>query len=90
MRLPRQSVGDFPALFEVIESEGKAKGILSFGIETTTLEEVFMRIGACSLSLLPRDRMTFHLINVAFGSLLTLFPPFLLFFSLAFPLSTAQ
>jgi hypothetical protein len=31
-------------MFERLESESKSLGVLSYGIETTTLEEVFMRI----------------------------------------------
>eukprot|EP01038_Epipyxis_sp_PR26KG_P005687 gene5687-7851_t len=44
LRLPREGVSIFPDLFEHLESHSKSLGILSFGIETTTLEEVFMRI----------------------------------------------
>lgn len=44
IRLPRESVAIFAELFEHVEQQKSALGILSFGIETTTLEEVFMRI----------------------------------------------
>jgi ABC-type multidrug transport system ATPase subunit len=44
LRLPKEAVGQFPAMFERLESESKSLGVLSYGIETTTLEEVFMRI----------------------------------------------
>ena len=44
IRMPRESVVQFATLFEYIESNRKSLKILSFGIETTTLEEVFMRI----------------------------------------------
>ncbi len=44
LRLPKEAVSQFPAMFERLESESKSLGVLSYGIETTTLEEVFMRI----------------------------------------------
>jgi ATP-binding cassette subfamily A (ABC1) protein 3 len=44
LRLPKETVSQFPTLFEALESESKSLGVLSYGIETTTLEEVFMRI----------------------------------------------
>ena len=40
IRLPKGAVDVFPELFESIEVHGKGQGILSYGIETTTLEEV--------------------------------------------------
>lgn len=44
VRLPRDAIATFADLFEVLERDSKALGINSYGIETTTLEEVFMRI----------------------------------------------
>lgn len=44
VRLPRDAITAFADLFEVLERDSKALGINSYGIETTTLEEVFMRI----------------------------------------------
>lgn len=44
LRLPRETVHIFPKVFERIESDSAGLGIASYGIETTTLEEVFMRI----------------------------------------------
>ena len=44
LRLPREAVPQFPDLFEALEAESKDLGVVSYGIETTTLEEVFMRI----------------------------------------------
>lgn len=44
LRMPRDSVPAFPKLFEILEKRKADLGLLSFGIETTTLEEVFMRI----------------------------------------------
>jgi ABC-type multidrug transport system ATPase subunit len=44
LRMPRDAVHTFPKLFETLEMRKGDLGILSFGIETTTLEEVFMRI----------------------------------------------
>ena len=45
IRMSKASISQFPGLFESIESGvSRNLGIVSFGIETTTLEEVFMRI----------------------------------------------
>ena len=44
IRMPKEAVNTFPELFESLESRHGTIGIESFGIETTTLEEVFMRI----------------------------------------------
>jgi ATP-binding cassette, subfamily A (ABC1), member 3 len=43
MRLPKEAVTIFPSLFEHIDSHQHALSVVN-GIETTTLEEVFMRI----------------------------------------------
>ena len=40
LRLPREAVPRFPELFEALETEGKELGVTSYGIETSTLEEV--------------------------------------------------
>jgi ABC-type multidrug transport system ATPase subunit len=44
LRLPKETVAQFPAMFEALENESTSLGVFSYGIETTTLEEVFMRI----------------------------------------------
>lgn len=44
MRMPKEAVVQFPSLFESIEQRMQQLGIISYGIETTTLEEVFMRV----------------------------------------------
>jgi ABC-type multidrug transport system ATPase subunit len=44
VRISKASVGEFPRMFETLEAENRTLGVVSFGIETTTLEEVFMRI----------------------------------------------
>lgn len=44
IRLPKEAVTYFPALFEYIDSHLFELGVVNYGIETTTLEEVFMRI----------------------------------------------
>ena len=36
VRISKDRVSDFPALFERLETEGRAMGVASFGIETTT------------------------------------------------------
>jgi ATP-binding cassette, subfamily A (ABC1), member 3 len=44
VRLPKESAVMLPNLFEELDNEGGDLGIVNYGIETTTLEEVFMRI----------------------------------------------
>lgn len=44
IRLPREAVDVFADMLEYLENNLEKLGVLSFGIETTTLEEVFMRI----------------------------------------------
>ncbi len=44
IRLPREAVPSFPTVFERIEKQSEFLGVKTYGIETTTLEEVFMRI----------------------------------------------
>jgi ATP-binding cassette subfamily A (ABC1) protein 3 len=44
IRLPREAVPMFPTVFEKLESDANRLGVKTYGIETTTLEEVFMRI----------------------------------------------
>ena len=44
MRLPKDQSGNFPTMFGQIEFSCDNLGIKSYGIETSTLEEVFMRI----------------------------------------------
>jgi energy-coupling factor transporter ATP-binding protein EcfA2 len=44
IRLPSEAVGVFSTMLEYLEDNLEQLGVLSFGIETTTLEEVFMRI----------------------------------------------
>ena len=44
IRLPREAVPFFPTVFENLEQQSQQLGIRTYGIETTTLEEVFMRI----------------------------------------------
>eukprot|EP01039_Chlorochromonas_danica_P002043 gene2043-2228_t len=45
LRMPKEAVEVFPTVLEHLENDAEATlGVLSFGIETTTLEEVFMRI----------------------------------------------
>lgn len=44
VRLSKESAVVFSNLFEEIDRDGDELGIVNYGIETTTLEEVFMRI----------------------------------------------
>jgi ATP-binding cassette subfamily A (ABC1) protein 3 len=44
IRLPREAVPMFPTVFERLEKDNIRLGVKTYGIETTTLEEVFMRI----------------------------------------------
>ena len=43
--LPSSSTPSFPELFNRLEREAKALGIVSFGVSVTTMEEVFMKVG---------------------------------------------
>lgn len=45
-RLPREAAPTFPALLREIDSKKHEIGITAFGISPTTLDEVFVRIGA--------------------------------------------
>ncbi|XP_076468788.1 phospholipid-transporting ATPase ABCA3-like isoform X1 [Babylonia areolata] len=44
--LPKEDVSLFPKLFRVIERWGAELGITSFGVTATTMEEVFLKVGA--------------------------------------------
>ncbi len=55
MRLPKTSTSKFPSLFATLEEVSVTLQIDSFGIETTTLEEVFLRIVNEDLENLIRD-----------------------------------
>ena len=44
IRLPQDDLSLFPSVFEQLEIQSEKIGIRTYGIETTTLEEVFMRI----------------------------------------------
>ena len=43
--LPSSSTPSFPELFDRLETEKIALGIVSFGVSVTTMEEVFMKVG---------------------------------------------
>ena len=43
--LPSSSTPSFPELFDKIEAEKAALGIVSFGVSVTTMEEVFIKVG---------------------------------------------
>lgn len=42
-RLPHNSTGMFPALFDDLDSNKQNLGISSYGVSVTTMEEVFIR-----------------------------------------------
>ncbi|KAK7486554.1 hypothetical protein BaRGS_00022220, partial [Batillaria attramentaria] len=44
--LPEDQVSKFPKLFEMIETQEKKLGLTSFGVSATTMEEVFLKVGA--------------------------------------------
>lgn len=44
IRLPKDAVVSFPRMFERVDECAEELGIVNYGIETTTLEEVFIRI----------------------------------------------
>ena len=41
--MPRESSGNFEALFSALEDKRQLLGIASFGASVTTMEEVFMK-----------------------------------------------
>ena len=43
--LPSSATPSFPELFNKLETQKKALGIVSFGVSVTTMEEVFMKVG---------------------------------------------
>lgn len=55
LRLPRDAVPVFPRMLERLENESASLGVVSYGIETTTLEEVFMRLVNEDTELLLKD-----------------------------------
>jgi hypothetical protein len=68
IRLPKHAVSAFPALFEYIDGHNFELGVLSYGIETTTLEEVFMRIVNEDTELLIADHKSANLLLGASGA----------------------
>ncbi|CAE7581813.1 Abca4, partial [Symbiodinium sp. CCMP2456] len=44
-RMPFEESGNFPKLFESLETRPESYGIQLFGVSVTTLEEVFLRVG---------------------------------------------
>jgi len=44
MTLPLASVSAFPALFDELDGSGAGLGVLGYGLETTSLDEAFMRL----------------------------------------------
>ena len=69
--LPSSSTPSFPELFDRLETEKTALGIVSFGVSVTTMEEVFMKVGegatdetlneryVCNIAL---TRLTFYIV----------------------------
>ena len=56
--LPSSSTPSFPQLFDTLEAEKTALGIVSFGISVTTMEEVFMKVGEGTTDEILNDRYT--------------------------------
>ena len=54
--LPSSATPSFPKLFDRLETERKALGIVSFGVSITTMEEVFMKVGEGDTDDMPNDR----------------------------------
>ena len=44
VKLPMDSVSQFPELLSMLETSGKSAGVRGFGISVTTLEEIFLKI----------------------------------------------
>ena len=66
--LPSSATPSFPELFDRLETERKALGIVSFGVSVTTMEEVFMKVGEGATDETPNDRYchrsgNFHMMN---------------------------
>jgi len=54
-RLPLASSSEFPAMMKALDKEMKTLGIQSFGISVTTLEEVFLKVGAATKEILDEE-----------------------------------
>jgi ATP-binding cassette subfamily A (ABC1) protein 3 len=66
--LPSSATPSFPELFDRLETERKALGIVSFGVSVTTMEEVFMKVGEGATDDPLNDRYIFNSINYCSNS----------------------
>ena len=55
IRLPKEASDAFASMFEALDTQSQGLGIVNYGIETTTLEEVFIRIVNEDTEMLMRD-----------------------------------
>ncbi|CAE7565017.1 abcA2 [Symbiodinium microadriaticum] len=55
IRLPKEASVVFASMFEAVDGQLQSLGIVNYGIETTTLEEVFIRIVNEDTDMLVRD-----------------------------------
>ena len=55
IRLPKYASEVFASMFEVMDEQAQSLGIVNYGIETTTLEEVFIRIVNEDTEMLMKD-----------------------------------
>eukprot|EP00468_Gymnochlora_sp_CCMP2014_P005803 CAMPEP_0167753008 /NCGR_PEP_ID=MMETSP0110_2-20121227/7466_1 /TAXON_ID=629695 /ORGANISM="Gymnochlora sp., Strain CCMP2014" /LENGTH=1725 /DNA_ID=CAMNT_0007638709 /DNA_START=398 /DNA_END=5575 /DNA_ORIENTATION=- len=56
-RLPLKSSKAFPALMKQLDEDSKKYNILNYGISVTTLEEVFLKVGAATKEVLDEDEI---------------------------------
>ena len=55
MQLPGSDTGLFRCLFEALEAHAESVGVEDFGVNTTTLEDVFLKVNQLVLDTAPRD-----------------------------------
>ena len=54
MQLPGSDTGLFRCLFEALEAHAESVGVDDFGVNTTTLEDVFLKVNQLVLNTAPR------------------------------------
>ena len=55
VQLPGSDTGLFRCLFEALEAHAESVGVADFGVNTTTLEDVFLKVNQLVLDTAPRD-----------------------------------
>ena len=54
VQLPGSDTGLFRCLFEALEAHAESVGVADFGVNTTTLEDVFLKVNQLVLDTAPR------------------------------------